>query len=133
MLSHVFSCQMFWLKTPACQFVQIDENAFLSSDILPYNCALYLEEEEICKFIEEKYNCKKKLNEMFFSDGAKICISISRQKALGQNLMPLTNHKLTLSEKAFALSKERKKNLETRLAENKRCLADNYKMLLNAK
>ena len=115
--------------------VQTDEdvNPVKGSGILPYHCALYLEDKEICKFIEEKYNCKKKLNEMFFSDGAKICISISRQKALGQNLMPLTNHKLTLSEKAFALSKEREKILEIRLAENKRGLAENYKLLINAK
>ena len=113
--------------------VQIDENAFLSSDILPYDCALYLEDKEICKFIEEKYNCKKKSNEIFFSDSEKICIGISHQKALGQNRLPLTNHKLTLSKKAFALSKGREKVLETRLAENKRCLAENYKLLVNAK
>ena len=115
--------------------VQIDENAnpVKGSGILPYHCALYLEDEEICKFIEEKYNCKKKSNEIFFSNSAKICIGISRQKALGQNRMPLTNHKLALCKKAFALSKEREKILETRLAENKRSLAENDKLLVNAK
>ena len=104
-----------------------------SPNILPYHCALYLEHKEIRTFIEEKYGFKVPNNKMFVSDYDKIKINISYQKALGQNLMPLTSYKLALSKEAFALSEERGKMLKKSLAENKKSLAKNHKLLVNAK
>ena len=99
-------------------FQNVDNsNTNKGSGILPYHCALYLEKKEICKFIKEKYGFKIKANTFLLSDYAKIRINISYQKALQQNVMPLSNHRQEMLEKRLAES-------EKRLAEHKKLLAE---------
>jgi hypothetical protein len=104
-------------------------NPIFGSGMQPYHCALYLQKVEICKFIEEKWEkCgfKIKANTFLGSDNDKIKINISYQKALQQNVMPLSNHRQEMLEKRLAES-------EKSLAENKKLLAEYCKCKRNCK
>ena len=92
-------------------------NHIFGSGLSPYHCAHYLKKEEICKFIEEKYGFKIKANTFLLSDYDMIKVNISYQKALQQNVMPLSNHRQEMLEKRLAES-------EKSLAENKKLLAE---------
>ena len=67
-----------------------------------------------------------KANTFLLSDHFKIKINISYQKALQQNVMPLSNHRQEMLEKRLAES-------EKSLAENKKLLAEYCKCKRNCK
>ena len=75
-------------------FQNVDNsNTNKGSGILPYHCAVFLGNEEICQFIE--YGYKQVSNQL--PDYPEVKINISYVKALGQNLMPLNVYRLSLS------------------------------------
>ena len=80
--------------------------------------AIHLRKKEICQFIEEKYDIKTNSNAVVLTETAKIKINISNLKALEQNVMPLNNYTLFLSQ-------EKVKMLEKQLAEHVKRLVEN--------